>query len=522
MRHRSPNPASPRRSGAGLAPHPATVSFLIESTGLNASQIATAPELCHTGDMRKYLAIQGGPRLIRTGAVKPSPPTTRTDEQFVLQSLRGSRHAWGPNCDELEKEWAAWNGNKHCIAVTSGTAALHMCLAACNASAGDEIITPAYSWTSSVSCILHAHCIPVFVDIDPVTLNIDPEEIEAAITRRTRAIIAVHLHGVPAEMDSIMAIAKRHKLLVIEDACQAHGALYRGRKVGTIGHCASFSLNQNKMLSAGEGGLFVTDDEAMKERGRSLLLFGDFQKPSNDPRFHSYGLGYMYRYNDLCAAYARAQLRSLDKTIAHARRMFAILREGLAGTPGLILPVEPPGTKENGYNFVCHVAPRAVGYRGPVNYFREAIVSALAAEGVSAFVWQRRILPEMAAVAARNAFGNGSPWRERHSRVHYDPRRFPVALDHTDRYFVIGGMRLPNTERLAEQTVEAVRKVFGHLDELEVDAIARRADVSLYERGWQRHQAKLVTLGKLAHSKAAAGSVRIRIGQTKNRLAAKR
>lgn len=462
--------------------------------------------------MSTQLAINGGEPTIPAGTILPSPPTTALDEEYVLSSLRGAKHAWGPNCALLQEEWAAWNGNKHCIALTSGTAALHMALVACGVQAGDEVITPAYSWTSSVTCILHHNAIPVFVDIDPVWANIDPEKIEAAITPRTKAIIAVHLHGVPAQMDAIQEIARRHNLMVIEDACQAHGALYKGKKVGTIGDAAAFSLNQNKMLSAGEGGLFVCDDEAMTQRGRSLVLFGDFHHPDQEDSDRAHGLGWMYRYNDLCAAYARAQLTQLDNDIAHARGQFAILRQELKELPGLILPVEPEWADENGYNFVCHVDPEKVGYSGPANFFREVIVRALVAEGVSCSVWQRRILPELAAVQTRNAYGNGSPWSgaestfntkstlDAESTLSYDPTQFPAALYHSATYFIISGLRRPNSPDLAYQIAEAVKKVWNNLDSLDIDELAKGADISIYERGWQPHESTLESAAEAVHA----------------------
>jgi hypothetical protein len=193
----------------------------------------------------------------------------------------------------------------------------------------------------------------------------------------------------------------------------------------------------------------------------------------------------MYRYNELCAAYARAQLTRLEAYIAHARRLFGVVREGLAGVPGLVVSREPDGRTENGYNLMCRVDPAAVGYDGPVNFLREAVVRALTAEGVPAFVWQRRILPEFAAIAARNAYGNGSPWREHGSTVEYDPSRYPAALYHSASYFILGGLRLPNTEETARAIAAAAGKVFDRLDELDVEALARGADVSLYERGWR-------------------------------------
>lgn len=437
--------------------------------------------------MSTQLAINGGAPTIAAGTILPSPPTTDYDRELVLKSLNSSAHAWGENCVLLESEWAEWNGNKHCIALTSGTAGLHMALVACGMQAGDEILTPAYSWTSSATCILHGNGIPVFVDIDPVYSNIDPTKIEAAITPRTKGIVVVHLHGVPAPMDEIMEIAARHNLFVVEDACQAHGAKYKGRKVGTIGHAAAFSLNQNKMLSSGEGGLFVCDNEDMTERGRSLVLFGDFYDASQASPDRANGMGWMYRYNDLAASYARGQLTQLDEGIRYARSQFAILREKLQGLPGLILPVEPEWADENGYNFVCHVDPKAAGYHGPENFFREAIVSALSAEGVPAGVWQRRILPELAAVRSYDAYGNGSPWNGIENAPDYDPAQFPAALYHSATYFIISGLRRPNSEDLAHSIAEAVQKVWANLDSLDIDEIAKGADISLYERGWQPH-----------------------------------
>ncbi len=442
--------------------------------------------------MSNQLAINGGTPVLEAGSVLPSPPTTDYDRELVLNSLNSARHAWGENCTLLEKEWAEWNGNAHCAALTSGTSALHMALVACGMRAGDEILTPAYSWTSSVSCILHGNGIPVFVDTDPLWANIDPAKIEAAITPRTKGILAVHLHGVPVDLDPILEIAKKHNLFVIEDACQAHGAFYKGKKVGTIGDAAAFSLNQNKMLSAGEGGLFVANDEALFNRGRSLVLFGDFAlhgEEFDEDRAH--GLALMCRYNDLSAAYARAQLTQLDDGIAHAREAFAILREKLAGLPGLILPVEPEFATENAYNFVCHVDPEGLGYSGPVNYAREAIVAALQAEGAPVSVWQRYILPELAAVKSRNAYGNGSPWRESGSTVSYDPAQFPNALYHSASYFIISGLRQPNPLSLADKIAEAVHKVWDNLDDLDIDAQAQTANVSIYERGWQPHEGEL-------------------------------
>jgi len=434
------------------------------------------------------LAINGGERVLPEGTIKPWPPITADDEETVLRSLRSDRHSWGPNCDALQEEWKAWNGNRYCWTTNSGTSALHMAVAASGAAAGDEIITPAYSWTSSVTCILHHGCVPVFVDIDFETVNIDPGRVEAAISDRTRAILVVHLHGLPCRMEAIMEIARRHGLVVIEDACQAHGALWRGRKVGTIGHCAAFSLNQNKMLTGGEGGLFVSDDEEMWKRAQALVLFGDFREPGDEPGYHAYGLGYMYRNSDLAAAFARAQLRRLDKFLADARALSEAVTEELRDTPGLILPCEDDECRSSWYNYVIRIDAKACGYEGPVEELREALVRAIAAEGVPVSVWQRRILPEMGVIRARDAFGNGYPWSAGRPGVDYHPAQFPEALRHVNSYFVLGCLRTPNTPETARLLGRAIRKVMENLGELDVEAVAGAADRSLYERGWKQQR----------------------------------
>ena len=192
-----------------------------------------------TGNVR--LALNGGKPVIEPGTIKAWPPIDDIDKKLVLESLAGINHAFGPHCEKLQEEFAAWNGNKYAITTNSGTASLNMCVAACGCGTGDEVIVTAYSWSSSATCILAHNSIPVVVDIDFDTMNIDVNKIEAAITPKTKAIIVVHLHGLAVEMGPVLEVARRHNLKVIEDACQAHGALYRGRKTGLWGDCAAFS-----------------------------------------------------------------------------------------------------------------------------------------------------------------------------------------------------------------------------------------------------------------------------------------
>jgi len=285
-----------------------------------------------------------------------------------------------------------------------------------------------------------------------------------------------------------MEIAERHNLMVIEDCCQAHGALYRGRKVGTVGHCAAFSLNANKMLISGEGGLFVADDEEIAKRAQSLVLFGDFREPVDEPGYHAYGMAYMYRNNELTAAFARAQLQRLDQYVEDARALSAYVTEELQGTPGLILPAEDEECRTNAYNYLIRVDQKALGYEGRRDELREVIVKAASAEGAPVAVWQRRILPELGVIRARDAFGNGYPWTAGRPDVDYHPSQFPVALRHVDTYFVLGCLRTPNTPETARLLGRAIRKVVENLDELDIEAVSKTCDRSLYERGWKQQR----------------------------------
>lgn len=424
-------------------------------------------------DMNKEsrLAINGGTRTVPEGTIKKWPPIDDIDKEYVLASLRGNNHAFGPNCTKLEEEWAAWNGNRYAITTNSGTAALHMAVAACGCGAGDHVIVPAYSWSSSVTCVIHQNAIPVFVDIELDTMNIDVDKIETAITPKTKAIIVVHLHGLAVNMEKVMQIAKRHKLKVIEDACQAHGAMFKEKKVGHWGDCAAFSFNQNKCLCSGEGGMFVTDNEDLLKRARQVWSFGETRTPVEDRDYHAYALGWMYRNNDMTAAFGRAQLTKLDSYIAIQRTNAEVLLKKLAAVKGLILPVEPKGHFHNWYNFTCHINARALGWSGAPQRLRDAIVKALEAEGVPAGMYQQFILPAMTVFQAKNAYGEGCPWQCPHTEaVNYDLADYPVAQKHCDTHFgMTTPLRAPNDKKAVRRVGVAIRKVFDNVKEINVD-----------------------------------------------------
>src|SRR5215210_3063282 len=215
------------------------------------------------------LALLGG-TPIRTRPFTAWPIFGKPEEERLLRTLRGGQ--WGkldgPEVAEFESRFATMHGCRHGIGVVNGTVSLRIALLAAGIRAEDEVVVPPYTFFSTASAVIECNSIPVFADVDLSTFNLDPAAVEAAVTDRTRAIIPVHFAGQPADMDAIMAIARRRGLVVIEDAAHAHGAAYRGRPAGSLGHMASFSFQSSKNLTAGEGGMITTNDDVLAESCR--------------------------------------------------------------------------------------------------------------------------------------------------------------------------------------------------------------------------------------------------------------
>jgi dTDP-4-amino-4,6-dideoxygalactose transaminase len=255
-------------------------------------------------------------------------------------------------------------------------------------------------------------------------------------------------------------------LKVIEDACQAHGALYKGRKTGTWGDCAAFSFNQNKCLCSGEGGMFVTDDSELLERAKMLWSFGETKTPDESRDYHVHAMGWMYRNNDLTAAFGRSQLAKLDGYLSQTRQNARVLAENLEGVPGLILPTVPEDCGPNWYNYVIRFDMEALGCTGEKAAFRDRIVKAMAAEGVQTGVWQHFILPAMTVFQAKNGYGKGCPWHCPYAQaVDYSLDQYPVAQHHCDTHTcVVMPLRAPNGPDVAKLTAEGIGKVIENMD----------------------------------------------------------
>ncbi|MGO4118425.1 DegT/DnrJ/EryC1/StrS family aminotransferase [Rhizobium ruizarguesonis] len=253
----------------------------------------------------------------------------------VLGVLASGQYILGEEVARLEQEFADYCNVKHAIAVNTGTSALHLSLLAAGVGPGDEVITVPFTFVATVSAICYAGARPVFVDVEPVTLTMDPAELEAKITPRTKAIVPVHLYGQMADMDAIKAIADRHGIAVIEDACQAHGAQYKGARAGSIGTSGCFSFYPGKNLGAcGEGGIVVTDSDDQAKTMRMLRDWGQEQ------RYHHLLKGFNYRMDAIQGAILRIKLRHLEAWTearrAHGRR-YSLL---LGGSANLRTPVE--------------------------------------------------------------------------------------------------------------------------------------------------------------------------------------
>lgn len=253
-------------------------------------------------------------------------------ETAVIATLASTQYTLGREVAAFEEEFAAYCGAPFGVAVNSGTSALHLALLAAGVGPGDEVITVSATFVATVAAIEYTGATPVYVDIDPKTLTLDPAHIEAAITARTKAILPVHLHGHPADLDPILALARRYQLTVIEDAAQAHGAEYRGRRVGSLGDLGCFSFYPGKNLGAcGEGGMVVTHDETYAETLRRLRDWGQERKYQHVLK------GYNYRMEAIQGAVLRVKLRHLDRWNA-ARRQHAAHYNRLLADRGFVPP----------------------------------------------------------------------------------------------------------------------------------------------------------------------------------------
>lgn len=334
--------------------------------------------------MADKLAIDGGPKT-RTRPFPPWPVFGAEDGAAVSEALRSGHltQLTGAYVQDFEHAFAEWHGVNNCIATSSGTSAIHTALIALDVGPGDEVIVPAHTFIASATPVLHQRARPVFADVDERTFCISPDSVRERMTSRTKAIIAVHLNGHPADLDALQAIADERSIPLIEDAAQAHGALYKSRKVGTIGRAGCFSFWEDKIITTGgEGGAVLTSDDALADRMRRIRHHGEGPIEGERAYYHL-ELGYNYRMTSMQAATGQLQLRKLDHYLDARRRNAAYLTNIIGTQAGGRIPeltsVEPPFMADYAvhsyYKYVCRI-------RSETGVDIARFVAAVAAEGL--------------------------------------------------------------------------------------------------------------------------------------------
>jgi dTDP-4-amino-4,6-dideoxygalactose transaminase len=363
--------------------------------------------------MSRTLALLGG-SPVRTQPFPAWPVFGQPEEERLLRTLRTGHwgRLQGSAVAGFEQRFAAMHGCAHGIAVVNGTVSLRIALIAAGIQAEDEVIVPAYTFLSTASAVVEANAVPVFVDIDLHTFNIDPRAVEAAITPRTRVIIPVHFAGQPADMDAIMALARAHDLIVLEDAAHAHGASWRGRPAGSIGHVASFSFQSSKNLTSGEGGIITTGDEALAESCRSIHNCG---RVPGGVWYEHHVISGNYRLGEFQGALLDCQLDRLEEQTRTRDANGRYLASRLSALPGIHPQARPVDcTRHSHHLFMLRLDPAL--FDAP----RSAVLKALQAEGIPCSSGYGFPLPDQ-PLFRNKAFGPylpGASARLDYSRVH--------------------------------------------------------------------------------------------------------
>ena len=304
-----------------------------------------------------------------------APDITDAEISAVTEVLRSGRLSLGPQLEAFEAAIARYNNANHSVATSSGTAGLHLVIRALNLKEDDEVILPSFTFIAAANVLCYERITPVFVDIDALTLNLDPEMVEKAVSPRTRAILAVHNFGVPADLHALQSIAKRHGLFLVEDACEALGAEWHDKKVGSIGEAGVFAFYPNKQITAAEGGIVVTQNPDLAARIRSLRNHG--RGDTNDWLRHT-EVGYNYRLSELHAALGLAQMQRLEDILRRRAEIAQKYAERLAHSEALVLPpLQLPGRRISWFVYVVRLKD---------NYSRsnrERIIEGMAAKGIA-------------------------------------------------------------------------------------------------------------------------------------------
>jgi perosamine synthetase len=428
--------------------------------------------------MMVKLALHGGtPVRMPEQPLEAAWPEVTEEDLAAIQRVVGSGEFVGihnPEVEALEQEYTQAVGARYALALGSGTASLHAAVAAAGCKPADEVIVPALTFLASASAVLHHMAIPVFADIDRRTFNLDPVSVEAKLSPRTRAIMAVDLHGLPADYRQLSEIAKRHGLVLIADAAHAMGASYQGKAVGSLADITGTSLMPGKQLpTCGEGGIFSTDQVDYLNRASMVRMFGEVVRKDQPRAYNAYTLGWNYRMNPIQAAFARSQLRRLPANAARFAENGAYLAAGMRELYGLIPPYVPADRTHVYHMFRLGFDPQAAGLDLTIGRFAQAVEEAMAAEGLPLRFYQNTPVPGQTMFRLKEGFGNGVPWSLPGARpINYDIEEFPVTLEVLEGTRCIGrsGSSGPNyfgSRQTMDLYLEGFRKLWEHLPEIE-------------------------------------------------------
>ncbi len=417
-------------------------------------------------DRQSRLALLGGPKAITLKAEEALrwPVTGKPEIDAVTSLIKKGELSISEETKKLEEEFADFIGVRYALAHNNGTSAGHAAFFALNIQPGDEVICPSFTYWASIVQVLPLGGVPVFCEMDPDTLNIDPVDIERKITSRTKAIVVVHMLGMPCEMTSIMRLARRHGIKVIEDASHAHGATYRGKMIGSIGDVSSFSLQTSKLMVGGEGGLFCTNRREYYERAVALGHYErirSLRKPW--PRLAGTGFGFKYRIHPLAAAIARRQLRRLPATNARKGRNCDRFLGALAQMRSWNIAPVPGRTKRVYYQNWIRFDPAAVP-----GVTKERVMEALLAEGAQVYDARYDLLHRQPLFQEPEHYRRGGAFpifEQVRRKPPFPTEECPVS--EAVRATLVGVPTFPRgTKALVNQYIRAFGKVDEGLEEL--------------------------------------------------------
>jgi len=423
------------------------------------------------GEITDKLALLGGPRAVaeKDPELFRWPIVTEEDEQAVLAVLRAGSMSGEDVSRQFEAEYAAYQGMQYALSFCNGTAALLAAMYGCGLRRGDEIICPSLTYWASALPVFALGGTVAFADIEPDSLCLDPKDVEHRITPRTKAIVVVHYCGHPADMDPIMAVAQKHGLKVIEDVSHAHGGLYKGRLVGSIGDVSAMSMMSGKSLATGEAGMLCTDSREIYEYALALGHYERTKAEVTLPELKEFvGLplgGYKHRINQTCSAMGRVQLRHYPDRIRDIQQAMNYFWDGLEGLPGVRphRPAKGSGSTMGGwYNPLGHYRPEELGGL-PIDRF----IQALNAEGVPS--WRAANLPlhRHPVFSTADIYGDGKPTRIAFSDrdLRESPGSLPVSEGLSERCMGVPWFKHYVPEQI-DQYIAAHRKVVAQAEAL--------------------------------------------------------